>query len=198
MAPFRAMRRTMGFTDDVRVVVLCLASVALGLGATGCARRAKAEFKRPPATASTPEAPEPEPEPLPEQPVVEEPLTVDEVEVEPKASEPTVDAEPAPSPPKQTSPSPPPQPGPPAPAPQLADPQVTNPEISSKLEQAGSLLTKIDTRDLSSEQGSQVAAAKAFVAQARDAFAEGDERRALVLVDKGLLLAQDVERSSRP
>lgn len=197
VAPFKAMRRAMGFTDEVRAAVLCLVLAMLTPGATGCARRAKADFRRPPATASTPQAPEPMPEPPADPPVVEEPLTVDDIEVEP-APEPSVDAEPAPPPPTQASPSPAPEPGPPAPAPHLADPQATNPEISSKLAQAGSLLNTIGARDLSSEQGSQVEAAKAFVAQAREAFAEGDERRALVLVDKGLLLAEDVERASRP
>ena len=190
------MRRAMRFEEDFRAIVVCLACAALAMGATGCWRRGKAEFRRPPVTASTPRAPEPSPEPPPEQPVEEEPLAVDEIEIEPPAATPAADAEPAPPPPKQASPSPAPEP--PAPAPQLAESHATNPEISSKLAKAGTLLSAIDARKLSSEQGSQVEAAKAFVSQARDAFAEGDERRALVLVDKGLLLAEDVERASRP
>ena len=67
-----------------------------------------------------------------------------------------------------------------------------------KLEQAGSLLSSVGGRELSQGQREQVAAARGFVAQAQRALDKGDERRALVLVDKGLILAEDVERTSRP
>jgi hypothetical protein len=56
----------------------------------------------------------------------------------------------------------------------------------------------LSTRKLSDSQWQQFAAARGFVAQARRALNDGDERRALFLIDKGLILAADVERSTRP
>ena len=38
----------------------------------------------------------------------------------------------------------------------------------------------------------------ALIAFIESSVDDGDERRALVLVDKGLILAEDVERTSRP
>lgn len=73
-----------------------------------------------------------------------------------------------------------------------------DPEVQSKLKQAGSLLSSVGGRELSQRQREQVAAARGFVAHAQRALDEGDERRALVLIDKGLILAEDVERTSRP
>jgi hypothetical protein len=69
--------------------------------------------------------------------------------------------------------------------------------VSTKLQRAGTLLSSLGGRGLSDGQRDQVAAARGFVAQAQRALDEGDERRALVLVDKGLILAEDVERTSR-
>jgi hypothetical protein len=71
------------------------------------------------------------------------------------------------------------------------------PEVLSKMRQAVSLLDSVEGRRLSNEQREQVTAAKAFVAQAREASVEGDERRTLVLIAKALILPEDVERSSR-
>ena len=80
---------------------------------------------------------------------------------------------------------------------QLSGSDPVDPEVLSKMRQAGSLLDSVEGRRLSNEQREQVTAAKAFVAQACEASAEGDERRALVLIDKAVILAEDVERSSR-
>jgi hypothetical protein len=73
-----------------------------------------------------------------------------------------------------------------------------DPELASKLERARSLLRSISRRNLTSVQADQLVAARGFVTQARQALAEGDPRRALVLIDKGLILAEDVDRLSRP
>ena len=82
---------------------------------------------------------------------------------------------------------------------QLHGGEITvEPEVQSKLEQAGSLLSSVGGRELSQGQREQGAAARGFVAHAQRALDEGDERRALVLIDKGLILAEDVERTSRP
>ena len=59
-------------------------------------------------------------------------------------------------------------------------------------------MSSLSARALSDSQRQQFAAARGFVAQAQRALDEGDERRAIVLIDKGLILAEDVERSSRP
>jgi len=157
----------------------------------------KAEFPRPPATSATPIV---ETSSTPESP--EEPPVEPEESPEP-APEPTpVEAEPPPSetPPRRP---PPPEPAPteelPAvpPSPQIASNQEIDPEVAAKLERADALVSTIDGRELSREQREQVVAARAFMLQARKALDEGDERRALVLIDKGLILAEDVERSSR-
>jgi hypothetical protein len=71
-------------------------------------------------------------------------------------------------------------------------------ELAGKLERASSLLQSISHRSLTSVQADQLVAARGFVAQARQALAEGDPQRALVLIDKGLILAEDVDRLSRP
>jgi hypothetical protein len=59
------------------------------------------------------------------------------------------------------------------------------------------ILSSLEDRSLNTQQREQAAAARAFVAQARKALEEGDFRRASVLADKGLILAQDVRDSSR-
>jgi len=80
----------------------------------------------------------------------------------------------------------------------LAGSGEVDPELAGKLERARSLLRAINRRNLTSVQADQLIAARGFVAQARQALAEGDPRRALVLIDKGLILAEDVDRLSRP
>jgi hypothetical protein len=59
------------------------------------------------------------------------------------------------------------------------------------------MLNSVALRDLSADERRQLNEAKGFVVQARRAYRDGDERRALVLVDKCLILVADVERSSR-
>ena len=166
----------------------CLSCAGLLFGllsASGCWKEVKAEFPRPPATAAIPPSEQSEPAPEP-------PLEL------------VVDSEPEPEPPK---PSPPPVAAEPVeetplepPSTQLASAVdgAVDPEVQSKLKQAGSLLSSVGGRELSQRQREQVAAARGFVAHAQRALDEGDERRALVLIDKGLILAEDVERTSRP
>lgn len=186
----------------IRMRGICLTCAGLLLGlvvASGCARRVKAEFPRPPATAAIPAESEPS-EPAPEMPV--EAIVDSDPEPQPEPA-PPVD-EPEPDPPR---PAPPPvaaepivEPEPDPPSTQLAGgvEDDVDPETLSKLERAGTLLSSVGGRELSQGQREQIAAARGFVAQARRALDEGDERRALVLVDKALLLAEDVERNSRP
>ena len=167
------------------------------LSASGCSKEVKAEFPRPPATAAIPPS-EPS-EAAPERPadVVAGREPAPEPEPEPKVDEPEPELPkpllpPVAAPVEQTPPE--------RPSTQLASAgdEDVDPEVLSKLEQAGSLLSSVGGRELSQGQREQVAAARGFVAQAQRALDEGDERRALVLVDKGLILAEDVERTSRP
>ena len=180
----------------------CLSCAGLLFGilsASGCSKEVKAEFPRPPATAAIPPSQESEPTPEPPAEVVADSESSPEPEPEPKVDEPE------PEPPK---PSPPPvavepvqEPPPEPPSTQLASAVdgAVDPEVQMKLEQAGSLLSSVGGRELSQGQREQVAAARGFVAQAQRALDKGDERRALVLVDKGLILAEDVgSRTSRP
>ncbi|HXV64600.1 MAG TPA: hypothetical protein VEK15_28135 [Vicinamibacteria bacterium] len=183
-----------------RIVALGLVSGALGL-LSACSKDVKADFPRPPATASvappepdgpdTPEVAGPESEPPPE--TVETETIVEAVEPEPTPEDPPRRAlKPTPPEPESEEPEEPP------PSTQLAGTGETSPELVSKLQRAGSLLSAIGERALSSPQREQLIAARSFVSQAREALADGDEKRALVLIDKGLILAEDVERSSRP
>jgi len=182
---------------------LCLKTSCLSallLQVTGCAKEVKAEFPRPPATASLPVAEE-EPENLPpleipEEPEVEEPVATDD----PTGQEPEKPATaqrrpPPPAPPTDPAEGPAP-PEPPSTA--LAGAGEVDPELASKLDRASTLLRSISRRNLTTEQADQLVAARGFVVQARQALAEGDPRRALVLIDKGLILAEDVNRLSRP
>ena len=167
----------------------------LVLSASGCAKEVKAEFPRPPATASLP-VPEDEPEEVPEFTIPIEPVEVEPVdttEVEEELEEPT-DVAPA-----QREPAPPTEEEPPdePPSTALAGSGEVDPELAGKLERARTLLRAISRRNLTSVQADQLIAARGFVAQARQALAEGDPRRALVLIDKGLILADDVDRLSR-
>jgi len=171
----------------------CLCSF-LWAGA-GCAKEVKAEFPRPPATAAPVSEDEPEELPLtpaPEEPVLTEPVE-SSTEIEEELHKPP---DPAPRP-RVPPPSPGETPeGPPSTT--LAGSTEVDPELASKLERASSLLRSISRRILTPVQAEQLIAARGFVAQARQALAEGDPRRALVLIDKGLILAEDVDRLSRP
>jgi hypothetical protein len=178
---------------------LCF-SVVIPFLASGCAKEVKAEFPRPPATASIAEPDEDEPLPVAEESPSDEPDATDEAEPAPVAEIPT--PPPAAEPPVRRPPpsvpaKPPPTESEQPPSTQLSGSDLVDPEVLAKMRRAGTLLGSVESRMLSTEQREQVTAAKAFVAQARDASAEGDERRALVLIDKALILAEDVERSSR-
>lgn len=139
----------------------------------------------------------PEPEAPEETRRAEEPVS--EVEPEPAAEEP----EPRPDEAPKSAPPPRPPPEPPnqvrkPPSPERVGNEGVDPELLAKLERASSLMSSLSARELSDSQRQQFVAARGFVAQAQRALDEGDERRALVLIEKGLILAEDVERSSRP
>ena len=125
---------------------------------------------------------------------------VAEVEPEPAVEDP----EPRPDQGPDRAPPTPPPPEPPddvpaePPSTERAGSESVDPELLAKLARANALMSSLPTRALSDGQRQQFAAARGFVAQAQRAVDEGDERRALVLIDKGLMLAEDVERSSRP
>ncbi len=177
---------------------ICLQAACLVLLSTaaGCVRAVKADFPRPPATATLP-PPQEEPEthpptPVPEEPIAVEPIddadeTKDELEETPEAA-PKVKERGAPV--EEEAPEEPP-------STTLAGGADVDPELASKLERARSLLRSISRRNLTTVQADQLVAARGFVTQARQALAEGDPRRALVLIDKGLILAEDVDRLSR-
>jgi hypothetical protein len=179
---------------------LCLHGLCLSLSlvsAAGCAKEVKAEFPRPPATASIP-FPKDETEEHPETPVPEEPVVTDPVEsateVEEELDEPPDVARPPREQAPPTEEEPPDEP----PSTTLVGSGEVDDELAGKLERASTLLLAINRRNLTSVQADQLIAARGFVAQARQALAEGDPRRALVLIDKGLILAEDVDRLSRP
>ncbi len=167
-----------------------------GLGlATGCSKRVKAEFERPPASASVPET---TPDVAEEEPKVQT-AAVEEDAVAAEATPPVED----PPPPRRARPRPAPPPDPvppPPPNPQLPADQPDSQEqatISGKLDRTVDLFSILRNRPLTVQQREQVEAAQAFVAQARAALEEGDVVRANVLGDKGFILAEDVERASR-
>jgi hypothetical protein len=168
-----------------------------GLGlVTGCHRNVKAEFERPPASASIPETTPDVAEDEPEiQTAVVEQETV-AAEVAPPVEQkdpPPPRARPRPAPPPDPEPPPPPRPQLPADQPDAEEPT----SIADKLDRTVDLFSVVRDRPLTVEQREQVEAAQAFVAQARAALEEGDVVRAMVLGDKGFLLAEDVERASR-
>ena len=173
----------------------CLSLLLLSAG--GCAKEVKAEFPRPPATASQP-VPKDELEELTETPVPEEPVETELIEstteVEEVLEEPP-DVAPAP---REQAPATEEEPPEEPPSTALAGSGEVDPELAGKLERASTLLRAISRRNLTSIQADQLIAARGFVAQARQALAEGDPRRALVLIAKGLILAEDVDRLSRP
>lgn len=167
---------------------------------SGCHKEVKADFPRPPATAAVP-APEPPPETA-ETPPVEEPEappgTQDEPPQEPESPPKPVAAV------KRPRANPEPDPVEPA-ATEPTSTQISgtgtgqeDPEIVAKLRRVDALFESLGDRKLTAEQAQQLTAAESFVTQARKAMEEGDPRRALVLIDKGLILAQDLERLSRP
>jgi hypothetical protein len=177
--------------------------VALGLLSlsflSGCHKEVKADFPRPPATA-TMAPPAPQDPPAKPEPVLEEPAPPPEPDSGETPANPapssTETPRPRPKRPPEAAVEPPPAP----PSTQLADTGKSDldPELAKKLERASFLLGSVSGRTLTPELTEQLTASRAFVAQARQALAEGDERRALILIDKGLILAEDVERLSRP
>jgi hypothetical protein len=180
---------------------LCLQASSISLlllSAGGCTKEVKAEFPRPPATATLP-PPAEEPENLPPAPVPVEPEVVEPIESPGEVEEEGAE-KPADVPPKPTQPAPlaeeEPEDVPPSTT--LVGAGEVDPELASKLERASSLLDAISRRNLTSDQADQLVAARGFVAGARQAISDGDPRRALVLIDKGLILAEDVDRLSRP
>ena len=179
--------------------LLFCTSLAAPIALSSCSKEIKAEFPRPPATASTPAVEEPTGLPDAES-SSPEPVVAEEMELEPVVKTP---------PPKATVESPVPRPASTVSAKpstldaeersstQLSGSNPVDPEMLVKLRQAISLLGSVQGRKLSNEQHEQVTAARSFVTQARQASSEGDERRALVLIDKAVILAEDVESSSR-
>ena len=174
--------------------------LAAPIALSSCSKEVKAEFPRPPVTASTP-AVEVEPPSLPEaESLSSEPVVAEEMDLEPVVETPSPKAtvEPSLSRPAPTVPAKPPTlDAEERPSTQLSGSDPVDPEVLAKLRQAISLLGSVQGRKLSNEQHEQVTAARSFVTQARQASAEGDERRALVLIDKAVILAEDVESSSR-
>ena len=170
-------------------------ALVLLIAVSACSKKVPiVEFKRPPVTASVPAAPSAPSEPDSGGEEVETADNLPPVSVsEPEAS--------PPPPPRPARPSreetPADEPAPPA-EPSLDErlPEL-DPDTREKLVRADSLLVLVDARPLSSIQRQQAGSARAFVAQAKKAIREGDERRAVVLLGKGLLLVEDLERSSR-
>ncbi len=162
---------------------------------SGCHKKVKAEFQRPPASSVVPA-----PVPLPAQEPEEVPESPD---AEPESTEETSSLEPVPKRPRTRTQAPAPapvqDPVPPPALPRLSS-GAKNSETSSirdKLGRIEALISTIRSRVLKPGQREQVASARAFLSHARKAYAEGDYRRAAVLADKGLILAVDVEQSSR-
>jgi hypothetical protein len=171
------------------------------LAGSSCSKQVKADFPRPPVTATmkpppveTPE--EADPERAPEEPA---PESADpEPKDEPESTKPSP-ASPRPRPAAESSKPPKDEAAKPEPtSTQLAGASSVDPALAAKMDRASALLGSIGVRDLTPGQTEQLTAARAFVIQARRALEEGDPRRALVLIDKGLILAEDVERVSRP
>jgi hypothetical protein len=180
----------------MRDVILGALLVAVAGSMGGCHKKPKVEFDRPPAVSTIPETPETPEEPIPaeEETPPAEPETVEE----PPPAEEEI---PPPKPARRTDPSPPPDP--PIP-PDPHEPRLTegsdSPEVRSirnKLARTIAILNIVERQSLTKEEKEQAASARAFVDQAREALEEGDYRRAAVLADKGLILAEDVRESAR-
>ena len=169
---------------------LCLVAFAL---LSGCHKNAKAEFERPPAVTTTPEPAENTSE--------ETDLDLEALEQDPEPQEKSTPAMEAPAqkPAREPRATPPPEPPPPEPAESRLTTNEDSPEARSiveKLTRAEAILSTLQKRSLTKEQQEQLAASRAFVTQARKAYADKDYRRAAVLADKGLILAEDVRSST--
>lgn len=172
------------------------ATLAAAILAPACHKSPKVEFKRPPATASVPDLPSPPAmEPEAEAPSAQPPSNPPVEPQPPENRSPRPPPE-APAKPRPTS-SPPAAPSPPSPRLAAGEEKTEAGSIGEKVDRADSILLALQDRPLSSEHRDQVEAARDFVAQAKKALADGDLKRAAILADKGLILAGDVERSSR-
>jgi hypothetical protein len=180
----------------MRDVILGALFLAVAGLTSGCHKKPKVEFERPPAVSTIPETPEPSEEPIPAE--TETPPAEPETIEEPP---PTEEEAPPPRPVRRRNPTPPPEPQAPPdpPEPRLADgsdsPEVRS--IQNKLARTVAILNIVEKQSLTKEQKEQAASARAFVDQAREALQKGDHRRAAVLADKGLILAEDVRESAR-
>ncbi len=171
-------------------------ALLLLLPLAGCGKKAKADFNRPAAVST---------EPLPEESAPEPPDT------EPESSEIAPEPEEDPQPPEEEKPPPrrarspkPESPPEPEPPPDPPEPRLTSstdsPEarpILEKLARTEDILSSLRRRPMTPEQQEQAANARAFVSQAKQALDEGDYRRASVLADKGIILAEDLRDSTR-
>ncbi len=168
--------------------------VALLAFSFGCRKKIKADFERPPAASVVTE-----PEPVSEGP--EEPEAL-EVVVDPTEESAVPEEAPPPARPvrRRRPPEPPPPPPPPEepPSPRLTSEPLTAEigAIRDTLALTEAILSSLDQAALTAKQREQAAAARAFVTQARRALEEGDYRRASVLADKGIILAEDVRDGS--
>ena len=168
------------------------AAVALWEGA-GCHKKPQVEFPRPPASLSIPEKPPPpEPEAPPAEPAPGP--SPDSTPTPPAPSRPRpprrTPAQPAPVEPEPAEP-------PPSPTPGLAATSEDPAAIQGKISRAETVLATLSARSLPRDQQDQASAARGFIAQGKEALAGSELKRAAVLADKGLILAEDVERRSR-
>lgn len=124
----------------------------------------------------------------------------------PVAETPTAPATPAPQQGEaKKAAKPRPRPTPEAPAaestaPRLLDDARHVPDdavLKASLERAEALLVQLRARKLDETQQVQVASAQGFVDQAREALAAGDKERASTLLEKSLVLLQDIEAATR-
>jgi hypothetical protein len=163
---------------------------------SGCGKKAKAEFNRPPAVSTEPPPEEPPPE-LPDT----EPES-SEIAPEPEEEPPPLEEDKPPPrrvPTRKPEPPPEPEPPPDPPEPRLTS-STDSPEarpILEKLARTEDILSSLGRRTLTTEQQKQAANARAFVSQAKQALDDGDFRRAAVLADKGIILAEDLRDSTR-
>lgn len=117
--------------------------------------------------------------------------------VEPrKASPPRPPAAPEPTATEPSAPDPPPD----APAPKLLSDTDSSlgQEVQAKLGHARDLAAALDPRTLSIEQTDQLLGGQQFVGECTEAVAAGDLQRASVLVDKALVILEELEQSTRP
>jgi len=169
---------------------LRMAVFLAALTESSCSKSPPVTFPRPPATAAVPDSPS---EPAAQESVPPSP---------PDATTPVQDA-PSPGPGtgrpasrEGQTPIPPPD-APPSRATRSVPAREDPVAIQEKIRRSESILESVSARSLSPREREQVLAARTFLVQAKDALAAGDPRRASVLADKGHILAQDVERSSR-